>query len=358
MVKWLLRVLRNLLIFIVVMAVIILVGLWLLVTKTAYYPEDFEEIETSGRSETVISPGQSLTLLTWNIGNGANGSDAEYILDGGQSVLATTEDRVKENTAAIIAKLKETDPNIILLQQVDFNSTRSYYYDETKAISDAFEETESAFALDQKAHLVPYPWPMIGKIKGGSLTLSRINSLGAERIALPATAKKPDNLFTVRPCMLVTRYPIYGVEQQLVIINVRLMTYDDPTEVRKQMTVLRDFMKTEYEKGNFVIACGDFHQSFATEENSFPIVEGRWQAEPFASDLFEEGWHWGSAGGGIPTERSLNLPYKEGTREQIQFSLTDGYVTTPNIGVSSAEAIDMQFVPSDHNPILLRITLQ
>lgn len=357
-IKGILRFLRNVLITVVIAAIVLVIACWLFINKTAYAPEEIETVETSGRSELVISPGQSLSILTWNIGNGASGSDAEYFLDGGESVLATTEERVKENTEAVTALLKEINPNVMLLQQVDFNSTRSYYYDETQAISNAFEETESAFAIDHKAHLVPWPWPMIGKIKGGSLTLSQINESDAERIALTATAKKPDNLFTVRPCLLVTRYPVYGTEQQLVIINVRLIAYENPEEIRTQMTALHDFMKAEYEKGNFVIAGGDFHQSFATEEHSFPVVEGRWQAERIASDLFEEGWRVTTGYNDIPTERSLNLPYKEGTREQIQFSLTDGFITSPNIGIDSVEVRDTQFGPADHNPVLIRIKLQ
>ena len=358
MVNAILRFFRNVLIFCVALVIFILIAGWVFINKTAYMPENWEEIEISGRSENVISPGASLSILTWNIGNGSSGSDADWLLDGGKNVVTTTEERVKENTAAIIAQLHEWNPQVMLLQQVDFNSTRSYYYDVQNTISDSFEETSSSFALDHKAHLVPWPWPMIGKIKGGSMTLSQINQSYAERYALTATAKRPDSLFTVRPCMLVTRYPIYGVENELVIVNIRLMTYEDPAEIVTQMTYLRDYMKKEYEEGNFVIAGGDFHQSFATEENSFPVVEGRWQAQPVARDLFEEGWTVTTGGGGIPSERSLNLPYKEGTQEQIQLSLTDGFITSPNIKVESAEVKDLQFVSSNHNPVLLRVTLQ
>ncbi len=346
------------LIGIAVLAIFILAAGWIIINKTAYTPESWEEIEISGRSENVISPGASLSILTWNIGNGSSGSDADWFLDGGKNVVTTTEERVRENTDTIIAQLHEWNPQVMLLQQVDFNSTRSYYFDVQNTISDSFEETGSSFALDHKAHLVPWPWPMIGKIKGGSMTLSQINQNYAERYALPVNVKKPDNLFTVRPCMLVTRYPVYGVEQELVIVNVRMIAYDHPEDITAQMTALRDYMKKEYEEGNFVIAGGDFHQSFATEENSFPVVEGRWQPGAVARDLFEEGWNVTTGGGGIPSERSLNLPYKEGTQEQIQLSLTDGFITSPNVRVDGAEVKDLQFVSSNHNPVLLRVTLQ
>ena len=357
MIKAILRFFRNLLILIVVLALAAVIGLWVMINKTAYAPEEREMIETSGRSENVISPEASLTVLTWNIGNGSSGSDADYFLDGGTNVVTTTEDRVKENTDEIIARLQEYNPQIMLLQQVDFNSTRSFYYDESAAISSAFEETESSYAIDQKAHLVPWPWPMIGKIKGGSLTLSRINQKDAERIALSVTVKKPDNLFSVRPCMVVTRYPIYSVEQELVVINVRLISYENPEDIRNQMTALRDFMKEEYDKGNFVIAGGDFYQSFASEESGFPTVEGRWQPDKVASDLFEEGWRVVTGSNGVATQRSLNLPLKEGTQDQIQYYITDGFITSPNIDIDSVETKDLQFVSSDHNPVVIRITL-
>ena len=349
---------RNLLIWLVIAAVAFLIFIRIMIAKTAYAPETMENLETNGRSELVISPGQSLNILSWNIGSGISDKDADSYEDGGFTVRAKSEEKVIANIDAIKAYLVETNPDIMLLQEVEFNSTRSWYYDEVAALSGAFEETNSAFAIDHKAHLVPREDPWVGKIKGGSLTLSRINSSLAYRVSEPCTAEKNDAYYTARPCLLVTRYPIYGTEDELVVINIRLITYANPEEVRDQMTRLHDLMAAEYEVGNYVICGGDFFQSMTTEESGFPVLADRWQPQPFASDIFsDEGWRKVTGGGGIPTQRSMNLPYNEKNQDKIQLYLTDGFIATPNIAIDSCEIVDLGFENSDHNPVKIRITL-
>ena len=350
---------RNLFIWLIIAAIAFLIGMRIMIVKTAYEPETMENLETNGRSELVISPGQTLNILSWNIGSGISGKDADSYEDGGTATRAKSEEKVIQNIDAVTAYLKEVNAQIMLLQEVEFNSTRSWYYDEVAAISGAFEETNSAFAIDHKAHLVPREDPWIGKIKGGSLTLSQVNSSLAYRVAEPCTAEKKDSYYTARPCLLVTRYPIYGSEAELVVINIRLITYSDPTEVRAQMTRLHDLMAAEYEVGNYVICGGDFYQSMATEEVSFPTVADRWQPQPFASDIFDdEGWRKVTGGGGAASQRSMNLPYAEKNQDRIQLYLTDGFIATPNITINSCEIKDLGFENSDHNPILINITLQ
>ncbi|MBO5501422.1 MAG: endonuclease, partial [Clostridia bacterium] len=58
-----------------------------------------------------------------------------------------------------------------------------------------------------------------------------------------------------------------------------------------------------------------------------------------------------------PTCRSLQRPYA-GDRNATQFYVIDGFILSDNLKVNHVETVDLNFLHSDHNPVLLQVTLQ
>ena len=59
----------------------------------------------------------------------------------------------------------------------------------------------------------------------------------------------------------------------------------------------------------------------------------------------------------MPTCRLLNQPYDPSDVENTQYYVIDGYLISPNLNVERVETLDEGFAFSDHNPVLLTLTM-
>ena len=59
----------------------------------------------------------------------------------------------------------------------------------------------------------------------------------------------------------------------------------------------------------------------------------------------------------VPTCRLLNQPYDPADTENTQYYVIDGFLVSPNLEVSAVETLDQGFAFSDHNPVLLTVSL-
>ena len=71
--------------------------------------------------------------------------------------------------------------------------------------------------------------------------------------------------------------------------------------------------------------------------------------------MLPEGWAF-AVDYSSPTCRLLDKPYS-GDYEDTQFFVIDGFIVSPNIGVTAVTTLDYDFEYSDHNPVMLSITL-
>ena len=242
----------------IILALIIAVALGVF-TVAEYRPAETETVVADHAAEALLETGTPLTLVSWNCGYGALGDNADFFMDGGSSVYTAEKDRVQQNLAGIRDALKELDPDVILLQEVDIRSSRSYGTDERTVLREAMPGASEAFAYNFNALYVPYPIPPIGHVESGLYTLSRADARTAERVSLPVPFSWPIRLVNLKRCLLVSRFPIKGTDRELVLINLHLEAYDSGEGKEAQTRQLVSFMQEEYGKGNYVIAGGDFN---------------------------------------------------------------------------------------------------
>lgn len=74
-------------------------------------------------------------------------------------VRSATEARLNKNLKGMAKELMSVDPDMVLLQEVDLDSTRSYHVDECDRLADALPETDVSKALYYSVKFVPYPVP-------------------------------------------------------------------------------------------------------------------------------------------------------------------------------------------------------
>ena len=96
-------------------------------TVSEYRPAAQETLDIkSGDTKTVLKEGSSLSVMTWNVGYGALGDNADFFMDGGKSVQTADTARVNQNLTGIADEIKSVSPDIVFLQEVDINSSRSH----------------------------------------------------------------------------------------------------------------------------------------------------------------------------------------------------------------------------------------
>ena len=375
------KIILKTLLVVFLLAIIVVAGFLAYVTFTEYMPNSEEplnlyskniegSIDEGNSSESDISNtlmslehpklGYAFNILTWNIGYGAMGDNADFVLEGGYSVNPSTEERVNSNMANIISQIKYQHPNIVLLQEVDRGSERSYYLDEAQRIVKNMPEKNYTFAKNHDAPFIPYPIPPIGEVESGILTLSDFEIESATRIQIPISGAWPMRLLDMKRCMAVHRIPIEGSgDRELVIINLHLESYTDGKEMDAQMRALNTVLENEENGGNYVIAGGDFNQVFSSVDISeYPILEGSWEYNTIDEFDFSDSWQF-VMDNRVPTCRYLNKPYEGENHDpsQFQYYMLDGFILSSNIKVLNCETKDLGFAYSDHNPVFLRVKL-
>jgi endonuclease/exonuclease/phosphatase family metal-dependent hydrolase len=164
-------------------------------------------------------------------------------------------------------------------------------------------------------------------------------------------------MINLKRCLLVSRVEIEGTDKQLVLVNLHLEAYDDGEGKIAQTKMLAEFLNTEAEKGNYVIAGGDFNQIFSTADTSaYPAQEGKWAAGEIDVTQIDGEWQF-LMDSSVPSCRSLDQAYENADKDTFQYYLIDGFIVSDNITVESCENQNLGFKVSDHNPVVLKITL-
>ncbi|MBR2643952.1 MAG: endonuclease/exonuclease/phosphatase family protein [Clostridia bacterium] len=323
-----------------------------------FRPDAIEQVDAEGTAEKTLSVGDTVTVMTWNIGYGVLGEDADFFMDGGTMVRAENRETVLKNMNGIEAEIQKIQPDILLLQETDRGSSRSLKINEYAMLEGDLGGYVSAFANNYKVAYIPYPMPPLGTVDSGIATFSTFPMQDNERVQLPVPFSWPVRTINLKRCLLISRIPINGSERELVIVNLHLEAYDEGEGKLPQTKMLADLLKEEAEKGNYVIAGGDFNQVFSSvNTDAVPLYEGNWEAPEI--DVRQFGEHFSFLmDETVPSCRLLDQPYRNADRSTFQYYIIDGFIVSDNLVIETVEAQDIGFVYADHNPVVLKVTLR
>ncbi len=367
--KKIIKALIIVLVVIVGLAAILLADL----TIREYKPADVEEIAVSGEAKpseltgrTTVAAGDTVNVMSWNVGYGIFGDNAEYFTEDGKAGRPSSEERINENMKGITEGIKMVHPNVVFLQDVDTNSHRSYGIDEGQNIKSMLNDNGdmnyvSTFAVDHKVDLIPYPVPPVGKVNSGIMTLTDYEVSGSTRHQLTDSYSWPASTVKPKRCFMVDRVAVVdesgnATGKELVLVNLHLEAFDSEEARAAQTKQLKEFLQQEADKGNYVIAGGDFNQSFSSVRNSFIAFDDAWKCGTIDTAEFGDDFEF-IMDNSTPSRRYLDMSYADAQKELFQYYLTDGFIISKNVEINFYFTIGLEFKNTNHNPVVLSVTL-
>ena len=354
---------------IAVVLLVVVVGGYIVYLQATYsrIPDDTPISVDNNPSQTLAS-GTPYKMATYNIGFDAYTPDYTFFMDEGMTKdgkptvgihsVAASRESVEACTNGAIGTLQSLNPDFLLLQEVDTDSTRSYNVNQKSAFENAFPAFSSAFAVNFHSGYLAYPiGEPHGIVNAGLLLMGDARVDSATRYSYPIDEDFPAKFFDLDRCFAVERLPVAN-GKQLVLINSHMSAYTkDGTLREKQLAVLCGVMEKEAAEGNYVIVGGDWNHALG---DSLELYESNYRPPTWVSEfdesLLPSGFSVVRAGNieDVPTCRNNDEPYEKGHTYTVT---VDGFVVSSNVK-ATAKNIDTGFEYSDHNPVLLTFELQ
>ena len=290
--------------------------------------------------------GDSLSVMSWNIGYAGLGAGSDFVADGGKSLFPPSREAVAGNLKGIVAQASAFQADIKLFQEVSDLSPLSFWTPVRKTLIEALGTHYTAFRKDVATEFLPFPLAIVH----GTLIATDLKPGSEQIVPLPGEPKPMMGFLKRRYALQVVRIPIAGSSGDWVICNVHLSAFDDGGETRrKQISAVMDFARTAYENGDHVIIGGDWNMVLADpgwpsttpEEFLFWIFD-------FPREALPEGFSI-AADPAMPTVRTL---YKSYVKGENYVTGIDGFVVSPNVAVKSVTVTDTGFVNTDHMPVV------
>jgi endonuclease/exonuclease/phosphatase family metal-dependent hydrolase len=319
-------------------------------------PEALMETPVTGR---IAEPGQtpdSLSLLSWNIGYAGLGREADFFMDGGEQVRPPDEVKVHRNLSAVVGYLENNPADVVLLQEVDSDASRTFGIDQVKKLAEILPGHLHSRAINFKVPWIPYPLLRpIGRVESGLVSFSRYPVSRAVRHQLPGSYSWPVRVFHLKRCLHELRVPAPD-GKDWVILHLHLSAFDSGGELRRQqLQYLKDLMLRLNQEGHHVIVGGDWnHAPPGVDAQSFPHrseVPAWFRQVP--DDWTPDGWRW-AYDRATPSLRATNQPYAAG---ENFITIVDGFLVSPEIHVRSVHTSDLGFEHTDHHPVHLEVGL-
>jgi endonuclease/exonuclease/phosphatase family metal-dependent hydrolase len=334
-------------------------------TLTDYQPEVFLKIKPSQKSDQQEIADSVISLMTWNLGYGGLGAEATFFynrstLYAGKMMVRSSKPLVEKYFKGTSSAPERWKADIYLFQEVDSSSKRSYYLNQYEALMQHAKGQFAAYFPNFVVKRVPAPllepWRAFGEVNSGLATISKYQPYATERWQLPGKFPWPTRLFMLDRCLGVTRFNLKN-GKKLIVINIHNEAFDGEGTIKKlQMAFLKTMLLQEYQKGNYVIAGGDWN----TGPPFFPVdrfIKGKtpsdYTTQGIDSAFLPEDWRW-IYDPTLPSNRANSQAYVKG---ETFVTLLDFFLVSPNVQVTSVKCIDQQFRDSDHQPVWMEAKL-
>lgn len=233
-----------------------------LVYFTTYHPDAIEDEEIIFRASVPqLKPGQQLKILSWNLQFLAGRPNNNFFYDGGSDPWPSLQ-TLTANAKAVANIIRQENPDVILLQELDDGAERTYFQDQLQLIlnllpADYAVHTSSFYWL---ADFVPHS-ELLGGVGMKMSIISKYRLAEAKRYSLPAITT--DDIlarqYNLKRAIQGTYLPIEG-GGKLNLLNTHLSAYAQGSDTMLQQVAMVDKVLGDYAaRGEPVLLAGDFN---------------------------------------------------------------------------------------------------
>jgi mRNA deadenylase 3'-5' endonuclease subunit Ccr4 len=196
---------------------------------------DNTEISATNVSNLTLETDKEYSILTYNIGYGSYPQDYTFFMEGGKESIARSYNDVMQNINGSVSLIKQYNPDIILLQEVDIKGDRSYKINEFEQFRNSFNEYNSLYAINYDTSYLLYPLTHpVGKNTSSIALFSKFLINSTTRRSLPIS-NGFSKFFDLDRCYTVSEIDISN-GKKLYLYNVHLTAYGGSDDIRKEQT--------------------------------------------------------------------------------------------------------------------------
>ena len=246
-------------------SLVLVLGLALLVYSLSFHPDDVQPADLACPVDTPELPaGSSVRALNWNVQYMAS---TNYVFwydipnNAGPDERPSKEDVLK--TIPEVARvIKEENPDIVLLQEMQEDSVQSHHINTVEALmnelGDAYPCRAEVFYW--KAGFVPVP-QIMGHADMKLVTLSKYKIASATRYALPLIPADPvSQQLGLKRAVLAAEIAVAGGAKPLMALNTHLSAFAQGTDtLDRQVEVVKGLLDGYTGDGLPWLIAGDFN---------------------------------------------------------------------------------------------------
>ena len=198
---------------------------------------------------------ETLVVMNWNAKYGAGRIDFFFDCHGDRSLMNSEE--VTTNLDGLAEKIKQVNPDVLLLQEIDTNSKRSAYIDQVQYLLDKTGLNYGAYASQWRADYVPSDG--VGPVDSGNAILSKYPLLDGERIALPLIGEQDGitQYFYLKRNMLQVRLDVG--RDDVYVVNVHTAAYSSDGTKKDQIDLFKAHLDDLTAQGKIALGGGDLN---------------------------------------------------------------------------------------------------
>lgn len=229
----------------------------------------------------------TLLVLNYNIKYGGARLTFFWECEGGRYNM--TDDEVYTHLGDLATFISDVDPDILILQEVDRNSLRSGYIDQTQYLLDNTPLNYGAYASQHQVDFLPTDG--MGHVDFGNAILSRWPISDATRIALPLVESYPAyyKYLYLKRHVLTAKIDLPW-NDSFYAVNTHLEAFSEGNAKLNQIDKLHSVLSDLTEQGFDWVAAGDLNSLPKGSErlSEFPDdCAGMFDADDYAG---EEDW--------------------------------------------------------------------
>lgn len=271
-----------------------LAALLLILTSCDPFNAQFDDVEEAifyqaQEVKEPPTPRNDLLVMNWNIKFGGGRLDFFFDCIGDKTVM--DQGQVLQNLEGIVDKIRQVDPDLLLVQEVDRSSRRTAYIDQVQWILDRTDLNYAAYASQWRADYVPSDG--LGRMDMGNALFSKYPITDAQRLALPLIDDQDGvtRYFYLKRNILDATVEIPGFGD-LQVLTVHADAYGKDGTKKLHIQRFKQEMDRHNQAGRLFIATGDLNTLPPGTENQHVFADAVCQDDDFIADDFREEADW------------------------------------------------------------------